>query len=268
MKFIRGEFRCSDGQRRTYGKISSGVSSPDVFVWLHGSTQSGQVGRRFTAGQFDVFASLGYTVLYPDGVGRHWNDGRVDLREKTRALGTDDVLFLSELIEHYRGDNGRVFGAGYSNGGQMILRLLFDAPALLTRAAVFAATQPIKDNFLCSTEDFIPTPLLLMHGVEDPIAPFHGGRLQLFSNACRGEVLSFERTLALYSALNTGVSFTPPPPRHRGVELYDYPGVAGYALHGVGHVVPVAGAVQSEFLGPTHTDFLATDYLIDFFQLR
>lgn len=87
------------------------------------------------------------SVAYPEGVARHWNDGRRLLQEKTRELGTNDVEYLTEFVHSFE-CTGRVFGAGFSNGGHMIYRLLHEAPGLFDAALVIAATQPTPENFL------------------------------------------------------------------------------------------------------------------------
>ena len=47
------------------------------------------------------------------------------LPEKTRELGTDDVGFTQAVVDELRKEYniGRIFACGYSNGGQMVLRL-------------------------------------------------------------------------------------------------------------------------------------------------
>ena len=110
------------------------------------------------------------SVAYPEGVARHWNDGRRLLQEKTRELGTNDVEYLTEFVHSFE-CTGRVFGAGFSNGGHMIYRLLHEAPGLFDAALVIAATQPTPENFLpapqpptgggplpCSSSTGNPTP--------------------------------------------------------------------------------------------------------------
>ena len=134
------------GSRR-YGFVpgpASGGHRDDLLVWLHGSTQSATVTRRFTNRRFE---HLGMSVAYPEGVARHWNDGRRLLQEKTRELGTNDVEYLTEFVHSFE-CTGRVFGAGFSNGGHMIYRLLHEAPGLFDAALVIAATQPTPENFL------------------------------------------------------------------------------------------------------------------------
>ncbi|WP_394285875.1 alpha/beta hydrolase family esterase, partial [Corynebacterium kefirresidentii] len=152
---------------------------PDLLLFFHGSLQSGNVMRRFTNGTFDELADATNTVLvYPDGVDRHFNDCRSILPVTARAENVDDVAFTAFLVEEMRREfgTGRTFACGYSNGGQMVLRLLFDAPFALTRACIFASTLGEGDNHAPSNPDgYRPTPLLFFHGTADPYAPYEGG---------------------------------------------------------------------------------------------
>lgn len=104
---------------------------PDLLLFFHGSHQSANVIRRFTNGTVDALADATNTlVVYPDGIGHHFNDTRADLPVRARELGVDDVAFSTFLIETMQREysTARTFAAGYSNGGQMVLRLLYDAP--------------------------------------------------------------------------------------------------------------------------------------------
>lgn len=217
------------GSRR-YGFVpgpAAGGHRDDLLVWLHGSTQSATVTRRFTNRRFE---HLGMSVAYPEGVARHWNDGRRLLQEKTRELGTNDVEYLTEFVHSFE-CTGRVFGAGFSNGGHMIYRLLHEAPGLFDAALVIAATQPTPENFLPTpptANRWRPTPLLLIHGESDPIAPMAGGTV-------RGSTQSAQATADYYRRLNG-----------------DAAPVRLVTLPNTGHVVPGPGCVTSEFLGPAN----------------
>ena len=149
---------------------------PDLLLFFHGSLQSGNVMRRFTNGTFDELADATNTVLvYPDGVDRHFNDCRSILPVTARAENVDDVAFSTYLVSTMQREFGtkRTFACGYSNGGQMVLRLLFDAPFSLTRACIFASTLGEGKNHAPSNPDgYRPTPLLFFHGTADPYAPY------------------------------------------------------------------------------------------------
>ena len=83
---------------------------PDLLLFFHGSHQSANVIRRFTNGTVDALADATNTlVVYPDGIGHHFNDTRADLPVRARELGVDDVAFSTFLIETGL-DTGPVFG--------------------------------------------------------------------------------------------------------------------------------------------------------------
>ena len=132
------------GRERRWVEIPG---DPDALLLvLHGSLQSSNVMRNFTDRTFE---GLGPTVVYPDGVKHHFNDLRAGFNEDARRMRIDDVGFLTKVVEHYSADT--VIGCGFSNGGQMIMRLLFDAPGLLHSACVFASTLGAGANHAPST---------------------------------------------------------------------------------------------------------------------
>lgn len=218
----------------------------DLFLWLHGSTQSGRVGRRFTRQQFDRLTEYGLTVAYPEGIAHHWNDARVHLAEKTREVSTDDVGYLRALAVHLGA--ARVFAGGFSNGGQMVYRLLHEAPGFLSGACVVAATQPAPENFLCSSDTWVPTPILLIQGEKDPIVPISGGVAAV--SRSRGRSLSFRETEDYYRALNG-----------------DAAPVMALAIPDMGHVVPGEGCVSSAILGPASAAINTAQTVAAFFSL-
>ncbi|MCT1370119.1 hypothetical protein M3701_08105 [Corynebacterium mucifaciens] len=220
------------GRERRWVEIPG---DPDALVLvLHGSLQSSNVMRNFTDRTFE---GLGPTVVYPDGVKHHFNDLRTGFNEDARRLRIDDVGFLTNVVEHYRADT--VLGCGFSNGGQMVMRLLFDAPGLLTGAATFGASMPTPDNTLTSTERYQPTALLSVHGTEDPLVPYNGGMAGIGGNN-RGTTRSATDSAAFFAELN-GCT------RHQvtasgALRIDDWGGphpVRLVTLRGAGHLVPV-----------------------------
>lgn len=232
---------------RSFGVVRPSQPTGDLFYFLHGSRQSGRVVREFSNRNFDAYAARGITVVYPDGVQRHWNDSRREMDLPTRLQGTDDVAFLRELAQHLGAR--RVWAAGFSNGAEMIIRLLHDAPGWLQAAGIVAATQPAAHNFLSDATNWHPTPVMVVCGQEDPIYPCQGGQL-------RGDVLSAQATGAYYAQLN-GCAAAHEEHNDFGVQRA-YAGMAPveqWELAGVGHVVPCDKPVNSKFLGPARTDW-------------
>ena len=174
-----------DGRVRTFtvvGERESLAGRPLVIV-LHGSRQTAAGHRRFTGGAWDALAADGGAVVaYLDGYRGHWNDARRGSAFPARTEGVDDVAFVravvAELTASHRIDPHRVIGAGYSNGGQLVLRILHEAPEVLAGAVLIGATMPAGDDFLAPTPipAPVPVPILLVHGTDDPIVPYEGGR--------------------------------------------------------------------------------------------
>lgn len=69
----------------------------------------------------------------------------------------------------HRVDPKSAVGVGYSNGGQMVFRLLHEAPDLLAGAVVIAATMPDQHGFLgrFSESSERPVPVVLNSGTAD-----------------------------------------------------------------------------------------------------
>lgn len=205
-----------------------------LLLVLHGSLQSGNVLRNFTDRTFE---GLGPTVVYPDGIKHHFNDLRAGFNEDARRMRIDDVGFLTKLVERYNADT--VIGCGFSNGGQMVMRLLFDAPALLTGAATFGASMPTADNTLTTTDDYQPTKLLAVQGTEDKLVPYDGGIAGIGGNN-RGETRSALNSAEFFAELNGCVGHETSTSEKLRVDDWagEHP-VRLVSLEGAGHLVPV-----------------------------
>src|SRR5208283_3287848 len=92
-----------------------------AFIMMHGGGSTDLQQERYT--NFDAFADAhGLVVMYPQGIDKHWNDGRV---------------IAQGLI-----DPKRVYAAGISNGGFMAQHMACVMPEALAGIAVVAASQP------------------------------------------------------------------------------------------------------------------------------
>ena len=235
------------GRTRTWIEVP-GEDTGTLILFLHGSRQSGNVARNFTDRTFE---SLGHTVIYPDGVGRHFNDARRGFQESARTLGIDDVGFLTELLARY--PHERVIGCGFSNGGQMLIRMLLDAPSALSAAALFGASMPTEDNTLPPQnpeQPWHPTPILCVQGTADPLVPYEGGMAGIGGNN-RGLTRSAQDS-AEYFARRNGATFEGRTQLGEHVLTDTWNGDAPVRLvtiEGFGHMVPCAKDLDPR-LGP------------------
>uniref|UniRef100_UPI002740D135 alpha/beta hydrolase family esterase n=1 Tax=Actinoplanes sp. RD1 TaxID=3064538 RepID=UPI002740D135 len=166
------------GARRTYEIAGAADGKPDraLVIVFHGSKQTGRKHQEFTGHAYDALDAV---VVYPDGHKGNWNDGRRESSFPARRDNIDDVAFTRALIDAVAGSHGidraRVYAVGYSNGGQLVVRLAHEAPELLAGATVIAATMPAPENFLVTDAPAVPLPVLLIHGTKDPINKYEGG---------------------------------------------------------------------------------------------
>ncbi len=164
----------SDGRWRTWVvhiPPRHGPSSPALVIALHGRLGTGAGEERLT-GLDDVADGHGFVVVYPDGVGRSWADGRgVDPADRQ---GVDDVAFLSRLISafvHEGADPGRVYLTGMSDGAFMTQRFACERSDLV--AAIMPVAGTLGTGLPCRPAR--PVPVLKIHGTEDPLVPYLGG---------------------------------------------------------------------------------------------
>lgn len=113
------------GERKYLRVPPAADNSPTAMVvCLHGHGGSGAQLRKSVGEQFEGVQSL--LVVYPDGIGYAWNDGR---KGEQGDGAPDDVAFLTTLITAERQRSPtitRVCCTGMSNGAMMTFRMLRD----------------------------------------------------------------------------------------------------------------------------------------------
>ena len=238
--------------------------------------------RAFSGNVFDELVQKhGFVVVYPDGYKGHWNDARLSSNFPTRKAGIDDVAFTKALINEIRAKNDidakRVFIAGYSNGGQMVIRLIHEWPYSFAGAMIIAATQPVAANFQTFSRE-TSLPILIIHGTSDPIVPYNGGIASLWGLNPRGLGLSARETAHYYAQRNHIDSKPTTSTLEQGsknaplVNVEEYSETGKYSvklvsINGGGHVVPNPYKKAVFLLGKTATHVNSAELLRDFFQL-
>lgn len=286
-RITRGSIEAA-GRQRTYtlAEPPGAAAGTAVVLVFHGSKQTGEKFRSFTASSFDALAGPGGAVVaYLDGYQGHWNDARAASSFAARTENIDDVAFaeavVSRLQASHPASGSKVYAVGYSNGGQLVFRLIHQVPGLLAGAAVIAATQPAPDNFLLAGAPPVPLPVMLIHGTGDPIVSYEGKEMSWWARRVfrvGGSLLSAPATAAYYAARNA-IDRPPVVTRlpHRAesgktsVTRTDYRQdgrlpVTLYTVQGGGHTVP--GPRKAPFiLGGTTRDLDAAGAAAGFFGL-
>jgi len=262
-------------ERRALMDVPSDARNAPVLVALHG----GLAGPRSIRRRANVQLALeGWVVLWPYAVD-DWNDGRTDWQGEPYDR-EDDIGFLRRLIGELaaRGmvDPDRVYFAGPSIGGIMVLRLLCEAPEMVAGAAIAIASLP--DPGRCRAGP--PVPAMVIHGTEDPLIPPDGGRIGGWNPLVRdrGRVQPISSTLDALSRRNgcAAVEETAIPDRVEDdgsrVLLRRYEGcdapLIHYVVEGGGHTWPGAPAsgLGRRIVGETNRDISATREVEAFFR--
>jgi polyhydroxybutyrate depolymerase len=266
----------ANGENRSYRVyVPPGQNGKHLaaFLIFHGSGSTAARTEVYT--NFDQLAAgHDLAVVYPDGIDKHWNDGRVNGQEST----ADDVGFVRAMLAALTSDgtidSKRVYATGISNGGFMSLHLACVMPEAIAGVGVIAADQPV--DAACPSRR--PMPAIFFHGTADKFVPFDGGPIAKgFGD--RGTVLSDRETIAIWQKRNGCGAFSrtqlpakdQSTPMRVTVEGYSCPagqGLENVIIEGGGHTWPGAhqGAVITMFLGPVDDDIDANTMMWNFFQ--
>lgn len=154
-----------------------------------------------------------FLVVYPEGLNKHWNDGRNAKKFVEQDAKIDDVAFVVALLEklekEFLIDPKRIFVTGASNGGFMSQRLAIEASDRFAAAGVIIAGIP--KPFVTGQKPLSPAhpiSVLMMNGTADPLVPYEGGPItvdfapRLKRSAAteneRGETSSTDEAIALW----------------------------------------------------------------------
>lgn len=244
-----------------------------VLIVLHGSSQTGQAVRSYSGNSFDLLALHGRTVVvYPEGVKKLWN------HSSSAPNSADDVAFIAVLADLFRTRHGPVpvIIAGFSNGGQLLIRLIHEIPAKFDGAAIIGATLP--RGGLGFADQGLPLPVMLVHGTHDLVVPYGGeGWFGRFMGRKRGP--SAPETAQYFASRNnitSAPSFTVLPHRHESgrtsvtATSFEQEGRAPvrlYTVAGGGHVVPNRRRKAIFLAGRTTQDISTAEALAEFFPV-
>lgn len=248
-----------------------------LLLAFHGGEGRPELMDRLTS--FNALADeAGFCVAYPEGLNRHWSDGRVKKNE-TRH---DDVKFISALIDflmesEWNIDGDRIFAAGISNGGFFAQYLFIQGETRIKAVASVAATLPQPVFEYLSPPG--PISVLFILGTCDPVVPYEGGEVGL-GRRKRGEAVSADLAVQYWRRANrlAGEAEIAALPRTAENDVTcavvstwrDTAGgvrVALVRVEGGGHTWPGGWQFYREkYIGVTSRQFEASKMIWDFFK--
>ncbi len=264
------------------------TSKPALIIALHGTGMNAVKMRRWTAYEFDQLADQkGFAVIYPNGYKGNWNDCRSDAPFPAKKENIDDVGFIRSLVNKFRNDYGvdpgKVYVFGFSNGGQMALRLAMEEPNLVTAVSAIGANLPTPATCSCTLEGQTSR-VMLVAGTKDPINPYNGGKVTLFGFKKIGTVISAQATAESLAKRN-GIITKPLTEQMHDLKKNDLEEknsiyterqvwtkagqtiVEQYSVHGGGHVIPQPNFRFPRLMGKTSGSFDAPKQAIAFFGI-
>lgn len=274
-----------DGLNRTFvlyrpANLDSAVKHPLVLC-LHGGTGTGSGMQKLTFDRFNELADRdGWMVVYPDGIGKNWNDGR-KIDDEAHGKNLDDVGFLSHLIDlciqENSADPKRVYVTGISNGAMMTCRLACELSDKIAAGAPVAGSMPTNLPASCAPRH--PVSMLFINGDKDPLVPFQGGFVHFFRRK-RGEVIAPAQAAADWAALDgckdapvTQALSVKDPNDPTRVDRIAYPTspngseVFFFVIHDGGHTWPSGMKYLGEWaVGKVSSQLDACDLIWDFFK--
>lgn len=257
-----------------------------LVIALHGRGGNGAGMRILTRKGFNHLAERdGFIVVYPDGIERNWNDGRMDEEANDRAHrdNIDDVGFISALIDYmiedYNTDPKRVYLTGISNGAIMSYRLACEIPHKIAAIAPVDGNIPIMLFPECSPS--LPVSVLAINNTDDPLVPYEGGEIIGGIRKIKlGKVLSVDESVGFWVKKNMCSNepvITEEPDRDprdgtrvtrtQYINNNDGSEVILYSIDGGGHTWP--GGVQylpERIIGKTCRDIDANEIIWSFFR--
>ncbi|MBD8880464.1 esterase [Rhodanobacter sp. 7MK24] len=170
-----------------------------LLLVFHGGGGTARGMPRFT--HLDEIADReGMIVVYPQGVDRHWNDGRDSIKRKVDDVGFVRAL-LDDMESNFAVDRSRIYAAGISNGAIFVERLACDMSDRIAGIAAVAGTLARDYQPQCQPQH--PVSVVQFDGTADPIVPYAGGEVANFGGHGEGgPVLSVDATTAFWARMD------------------------------------------------------------------
>ena len=195
-----------NGQGRTFVlQRPAGKGPHPTIIMLHGGGGAAEEELR-SSGLAQLGPQEGFLAVFPEATAGLWNffpPGKETLQyvqffQRYGGL-PDDVAFLkalvAELVRDGLSDPKRVYLAGRSLGGAMVLRLACVDAGNFAAIGLLISAMPDVTGSDCRPHK--PVPVLMINGTDDHVLPYKGER------SMRGDILwSTERLVTFFNGLN------------------------------------------------------------------
>ena len=177
-KGFKATYHCFkwEGIKRCYYVVPPEGEPKHLLVALHPAFTSVQLTEDISHLAANIVPS-GYMLVFPEGIDKQWNDGRVMTKVRTYRMGTDDVGFIDKVTQKVQKKYGftpeQTALAGMSNGGMMSFRLSCQSE-LYGPVATIVSNLPLDLREQCKAA---PKPTLLVFGTHDTVVDYSGGPL-------------------------------------------------------------------------------------------
>ena len=168
-----------------------------LIIALHGGGDKVSTFEDYSKLSAEANATKSFGVVYPEGINKHWNDGRAE-----DGSDADDIAFIDEIIAYYSSRSyDKFYVVGMSNGGVMAQRVACELSTEISGIAVVAATQTTVLESACP--DTKPLPAMFVFGSDDKAFLDNGDIVNpLIPSQLRGRHIGITATLDYWQRRN------------------------------------------------------------------
>ncbi len=259
-----------NGTNREFIEYLTGAkeyNKKDLLIVLHGGGRTAENIRNQTYFT-DIAKSNDLVVVFPNAVGRVWEDGRKGFES------TKDIDFINEIASKYRKLGvKKIMVAGVSSGGILALRMACEGVKGINYFGSIAASLP--EGMKCN--DNVGNNIIMINGTDDNFVKWEGGDIQRYNNKTEGRIFSIEETLRLLGLNNQcvlgkvsslDINFSD----RSYVEKQQFKCKTGslllFKIEGGGHSIPGGKerATLSHPIGNTNRDISAEKEIVEFLK--
>jgi len=177
-----------DGLQRTYLiEVPKTPGPKPTIILFHGlgGTAAGAAGG---SGLVKLGQQQGFVAVFPNGIAHQWNHflpGKIPpvYAQRAQAAGVTNIAewndidfvnnLIADLVQRGISDPKRIYLAGFSAGGFMVMRMACLEADKFAAVALISSSMPVPEGAECKPSQ--PLPIEIEKGTADDHVPFNGG---------------------------------------------------------------------------------------------